>query len=74
MLANPPEPIFRIAVIRLPPMHDTVHECAIGIVDALGNDMCRLQVIVPEQEQRADKLLPFLGNFRRRQNIVECPL
>jgi len=55
MMPNAPEPILRVPIVRLAPVQDAVHEAAVRVLDALRDDVRGIEVVVPEQQERADE-------------------
>ncbi len=70
MWADASEPIFGIPIVRLAPVHDSVDKRAVGVFDFLCDSVGRVQVIVPEQNQRADKLLFFGRQLRACKRLI----
>jgi hypothetical protein len=68
MFADAPEPVFGVAVIRLPPMHDAVEPASIARFDPLGNRVRSVQMIVPQQRRAAQHRLMAGINARRGKN------
>ena len=58
------EPVRRVPIVRFTPMHNPVHEGAVGIVHALGNGVGRIQMIMPEKNQSPSQLLSLSGKAR----------
>src|SRR2546425_12986332 len=57
MIADSMKPISGVAVVRLAPMHDAVNESAVRSLDALGNRMRLIKMIMPKIHDRANELL-----------------
>ncbi len=59
MLPHAPPPVFRVPEIRFAPVHNRVKQAAVRILDALRDAVCRIQMVVPEQDQRAHQIAVF---------------
>lgn len=56
MTASAAKPIFRIAVIGFAAVDDGVDETAVGVVDSLGDGVCGVETVVPEENQGPDEI------------------
>jgi hypothetical protein len=56
MITCPAKPIEGVGIVRLTAMNDGVQEASIRIVNPLGDDMRRIEMIVPEQKQAVDQV------------------
>lgn len=71
MSAHTTEPVGGIAKVRLPPVHNTMDEGAVGPFDLLSQRVRGVEVIVPKEKERADKLLVGGCEPLCRQNLIE---
>jgi len=55
VLSHAAEPILRVPVVRLAPVHDAVDQAAVWPFDALRENVRGIVVVVPEQQERADE-------------------
>ncbi len=56
MTAGAAKPIFGIAVIGFAAVDDGVDETSVGVVDSLGNGVCGVETVVPEENQGPDEV------------------
>ena len=63
MTPNSAEPVCRIAIVRLAPMHNAMNVSAISVFDTLRLRMGRIEMIVPEQDERTDQLFGRRGEL-----------
>jgi hypothetical protein len=59
MLAGTMKPVFRIAVIRLPTVHDAVHPASVWRLNSLSDAVRRLQMVVPKQNDALEQARSF---------------
>lgn len=71
MFADTMEPIFRITVVRFAPVHDAVNKRAIGCLNVLRDAMGFIEMIVPQQHQRAHEFLVLFWQPGRAKENVE---
>jgi hypothetical protein len=71
MASHPSEPVPRVAKIRFPPMHDPMDECAVRILDPLGDGMRGIQPIVPKQDQSANQIARGCGQTALLQKLCQ---
>jgi hypothetical protein len=72
MISDAMEPIFRVPVIGLAAMDDTMEVGAVGVVNLLRDDVGGVEMVVPQKDERANEL--SLGGLELEvgKNDVEC--
>lgn len=68
--AVPPDstkPISGIAVIGFAPVHDTMNEGAIGVLDSLGERVGGIEMVMPEKDQSSNQFRLLRTNVRVRR-------
>jgi hypothetical protein len=71
MTPDAPEPIPRVRVIRLTPVHNPVDKAAVGILDPLSDRMSRIKPIMPQQYKRPNQIAVRRRQFGFRQQGFE---
>jgi hypothetical protein len=71
MRADAAPPVFRVPRVRLAAVHDGVHEGAVARFERLGDAMRRVQMVVPEQDERADGPADFVRQRRGSEVLVQ---
>ena len=54
MSTHTTEPVLRVSIIRLPPVHDGMHVTAVCVLDPLRDLMGGIEMIMPKQQGRAN--------------------
>src|SRR6266478_244288 len=74
MFSNAAKPIGSISVIRFAAMHDAMNERAGWIGNSLGDFVRCVEMVVPQQHERDDKVPLFGLNTGIAQCLVEALL
>jgi hypothetical protein len=69
--AGPLEPISGVSVIPFAAVDNPMEKAAIGVLDALGDRMGRVQTVVPEENKGADQVAGGGGQIGVREELFQ---